>query len=213
MGTPEFFDAASTPFTSLVDVFRNQESPIPTSELASTAVRVHHPGREGLQLFELRLDPGTRAATVPLPQPGPARVAGPLPGRGPTPRPHPRARLCGVVAPPHVPPRQDADVEPPRPDRARLDRRNAVPARRRRPGLVAAATRGVPPRRRRRRRTAARRLTSATATIRRSHRRATGRRAGIADRAGGRSRATASPLRCLVPISGRRARSTTARCP
>ncbi len=60
MGTPEFFDAASTPFTSLVDVFRHQESPIPTSELAATAVRVHHPGREGLQLFELRLDPGTR---------------------------------------------------------------------------------------------------------------------------------------------------------
>jgi quercetin dioxygenase-like cupin family protein len=60
MGTPEFFDAASTPFTSLVDVFRDQESPIPTIELASTAVRVHHPGREGLQLFELRLDPGTR---------------------------------------------------------------------------------------------------------------------------------------------------------
>ena len=60
MGTPEFFDAASTPFTSLVDVFRDQESPIPTRELASTAVRVHHPGREGLQLFELRLEPGTR---------------------------------------------------------------------------------------------------------------------------------------------------------
>jgi quercetin dioxygenase-like cupin family protein len=65
VGTPEFFDAASTPFTSLVDVFRDQESPIPTSELASTAVRVHHHGgpghgREGLQLFELRLDPGTR---------------------------------------------------------------------------------------------------------------------------------------------------------
>ena len=62
MGTPEFFDAASTPFTSLVDVFRRPESPIPTSELAATAVRVHHSTRprDGLQLFELRLDPGTR---------------------------------------------------------------------------------------------------------------------------------------------------------
>ena len=65
MGTPEFFDAESTQFTSLVDVFRDQESPIPARELASTAVRVHHHGRlghgrTGLQLFELRLEPGTQ---------------------------------------------------------------------------------------------------------------------------------------------------------
>lgn len=60
MGVPEFFDASVTPFTPLPEMFRGRESPIPERELASTAVRVHHPGRDGLQLFELRLDPGTR---------------------------------------------------------------------------------------------------------------------------------------------------------
>ena len=60
MGVPEFFDASATPFTPLLEVFRGRESPIPERELASTAVRVHHQGADGLQLFELRIDPGTR---------------------------------------------------------------------------------------------------------------------------------------------------------
>ena len=60
MGTPEFFDASNTSFTNLVDVFAGRETPIPRAELASTAVRVHHSAPDGLQLFELRLEPGTR---------------------------------------------------------------------------------------------------------------------------------------------------------
>lgn len=60
MGTPEFFDASTSSFTNLVDVFAGRETPIPAEELASTAVRVHHSAPGGLQLFELRLEPGTR---------------------------------------------------------------------------------------------------------------------------------------------------------
>jgi quercetin dioxygenase-like cupin family protein len=60
MGTPEFFDASTSSFTKLVDVFAGRATTIPAAELASTAVRVHHSAPDGLQLFELRLEPGTR---------------------------------------------------------------------------------------------------------------------------------------------------------
>jgi len=64
MGTVQFFDAAAAGFTALADAMRGRDTAIAKDELASTEVRVHHSGTEGgLQLFELRLAPGTKGAT------------------------------------------------------------------------------------------------------------------------------------------------------
>ena len=60
MGTAQFFDASEQQFTNLLEVFNGRETPIPVAELAATDVRVHHSSTDGLQLFELRLAPGTR---------------------------------------------------------------------------------------------------------------------------------------------------------
>jgi quercetin dioxygenase-like cupin family protein len=60
MGTVQFFDANEHQFTNLLEVFNGRETPIPAAELAATDVRVHHSETDGLQLFELRLAPGTR---------------------------------------------------------------------------------------------------------------------------------------------------------
>jgi quercetin dioxygenase-like cupin family protein len=60
MGTVKFFDATEQPFVNLLEVFNGRETPIPAAELAATDVRVHHSETDGLQLFELRLAPGTR---------------------------------------------------------------------------------------------------------------------------------------------------------
>lgn len=60
MGTVKFFDATEQQFTNLLEVFSGRETAIPVAELAATDVRVHHSSEDGLQLFELRLAPGTR---------------------------------------------------------------------------------------------------------------------------------------------------------
>jgi quercetin dioxygenase-like cupin family protein len=60
MGTVKFFDVGEHQFTNLLDAFNGRETPIPEAELAATDVRVHHSEADGLQLFELRLAPGTR---------------------------------------------------------------------------------------------------------------------------------------------------------
>jgi uncharacterized cupin superfamily protein len=64
MGTVQFFDARVAGFTPLVDAMRGRSTAIGEEELANTEVRVHHSGDAGgLQLFELRLAPGTKGAT------------------------------------------------------------------------------------------------------------------------------------------------------
>ena len=85
-----------------------------------------------------------------LPQPRPARLARPLPGRRPAPRPLPPPRLPRLVAAPHLPPGDDADVQSAGPHRARLDRRPPLSPRHHRPGLAPTPARPVhaPPRER-----------------------------------------------------------------
>jgi hypothetical protein len=64
MGTVQFFDATDAVFTPLTEAMRGRPTPISPDELARTAVRVHHSGTDGgLQLFELKLAPGTPGAT------------------------------------------------------------------------------------------------------------------------------------------------------
>lgn len=60
MAKVAFFDTGDHQFTPLVEVFSGRDTKVPGAELARTSVRVHHSSEGGLQLFELRLEPGTQ---------------------------------------------------------------------------------------------------------------------------------------------------------